>query len=131
MVQCQAQMEELVLKRGAVPRSVLTAGLQEAVDMNIATAIEEVSIHDLEEAGPGTARASHRIAKFHTPNWQRGRKDPVRSSTVSFWSTQLSGLVVLCIIASAPEHSCQQCLDPLAPVSYAYGAAWDVLARPL
>ena len=89
MVQCQAQMEELVLKRGAVPRSVLTAGLQEATDMNIAMAINEVSIQDLEEAGPGTARASHRIAKIHPPNWQRGRKDTVRSSTVCLWSTRL------------------------------------------
>jgi len=52
MVQCQAQMEELVLKRGAVPRSVLTAGLQEATDRNIAMAINEVSIQDWKKLVP-------------------------------------------------------------------------------
>lgn len=79
MVQCQSQMEELVLKRGAVPRFVLTAGLQDARDVNIELAVTEVSMEDLIKAGPGTPRASHRIAKIHPPDWRKGRKGPVIS----------------------------------------------------
>ena len=89
MVQCQSQMEELVLKRGAVPRFVLTAGLQKTIDVNIEVAVTEVSMQDLIEAGPGTSRASHKIAKIHPPHWRKGRKDPVISQTVCFLSVQL------------------------------------------
>ena len=95
MVQCQAQLEELVLKRGAVPRFVLTAGLQNTTDENIAHAIMDVSMQDLAKAAPGTSRASHRIAKIHPPKWREGRKDPVRSSTVCLLSIHFLRLLVL------------------------------------
>lgn len=88
MVQYDAQMEELVLKRGAVPRIVLTAGLQRTIDMSIMMAINSLEMRDVISASP-SARPSHKILRIHPHKWREGRKDPVRSQTVCLLSLQL------------------------------------------
>jgi hypothetical protein len=72
------QLEELVLKRGPIPRLVLESGLKDAPDESVEAAITEVSMQGVTAAGPETSRASHRIAKIHPAGWREGGKDPAR-----------------------------------------------------
>ena len=65
-------MQQLIGRRGAVPRDVLEKATQSGVDRRISDVIMQLTVDDVELAVPGTPRASHRIAKIHPPFWREG-----------------------------------------------------------
>lgn len=65
-------MKQLIARRGAVPRYVLTEGPWEEMDTWIEDAVTDLKWEDIVSAIPGSARASHRIAAIHPTRWQEG-----------------------------------------------------------
>ena len=68
-----AQMLQLVATRGEVPRYVLDKADQRLMHNSIDSAIESPKVEDITAAAPGTAQASHKIAKIHPPHWRDGK----------------------------------------------------------
>lgn len=66
------QMQQLIARRGAVPRYVLEKGLSQESDQWMKEALTDLSWEDIVKALPGSARASHRIAAIHPTKWQEG-----------------------------------------------------------
>lgn len=72
-------MLQLIAKRGEVPRYVLDKADQKLMDNSIDSAIESLKVEDITAAAPGTAQASHRIAKIHPPHWRDGKHTLAKS----------------------------------------------------
>ena len=67
------QMVQLVAERGGLPRSVLTKALDEGTATAMASAINTLKWDDITSiADPNTLKISHKIAKVHPPEWQKG-----------------------------------------------------------
>ena len=65
-------MNQLIARRGAIPRHVLDKGRDATLDIWMETAVTGLNWEDIMLASPGSARASHRIAAIHPIHWQDG-----------------------------------------------------------
>ncbi|CAK0747369.1 hypothetical protein CVIRNUC_001760 [Coccomyxa viridis] len=66
------QMQQLIGRRGPVPRLVLDYAHHDGADAETQNAIGEVEASDIKAARPDTTQASHRLVLIHPPGWRQG-----------------------------------------------------------
>ena len=71
------QMQQLIGRRGPVPRLVLDYAHHDGADAETQNAIGEVEASDIKAARPDTTQASHRLVLIHPPGWRQGGTAPL------------------------------------------------------
>ena len=71
-VMSATQMQQLIGRRGAVPRLVLDDAHAVGVDVQIRKAIAKLQASDVKAAIPSTTQACHRLVRIHSPGWRQG-----------------------------------------------------------
>lgn len=65
-------MNQMIARRGEIPRDVLDKGTDNQLDDWIEGAVSGLTWEDIIRAVPGTERESHRIAAIHLKDWRAG-----------------------------------------------------------
>ncbi|CAK0731510.1 hypothetical protein CVIRNUC_000004 [Coccomyxa viridis] len=85
------EMQQLIDRRGAVPRLVLDAAHNHTMDVRIKQAIGSLQPSDIIAAEPSTAHAFHRLVRIHPTRWRQG---DFGSYELTFLSTDIEQKVV-------------------------------------
>ena len=65
-------MQQLIDRRGAVPRLVLDAAHNHTMDVRISIAIDSLKLSDITGAEPSIVQTSHRVVRIHPSRWRQG-----------------------------------------------------------
>ncbi|CAK0748564.1 hypothetical protein CVIRNUC_001842 [Coccomyxa viridis] len=66
------ELQQLIGRRGAVPRLVLDHAHQVRIDLRIQDAVGSLQEDDVRAFSPYADRISHRLARIHPPGWKQG-----------------------------------------------------------
>ena len=83
-------MQQLIGRRGAVPRWVLDKANNETADAQIDRAIENLKADEITAKAPSTSQSSHRIVRIDPVGWRQGEAAALaRLESLSLWPCYL------------------------------------------